>query len=171
MEQYLIQDENNMYTFKDGIKKVGKTFYYNPTKKPERGYATEEIAKDAVKKLMLHNNVGNLGHSFKVVEGVKDNTCYMIMESTTNTIIDENCFIKESETRWFFIGSTGHNDRRYISSYSQKKAEEVIKTLEALNINLNAGFKFYITEYKDVKYDGEVVFKAIENKGSKLLIN
>lgn len=64
---FYIQDEINMFTFKDGIKKVGKDFYYNSTTKPERGYLTEDIAKEAVKKLMLHNLAGNLGHSFEII--------------------------------------------------------------------------------------------------------
>lgn len=162
-QYFYIQDENNMFTFKDGIKKVGKDFYYNSTIYPERGYATEEIAQEAIKKLVLHNQAGNLGHSFKVVNEVDINQSYIIMESTTNTIVDANCFIKKSETDWLFIGSSiGYTDRRPISTYRKEKAVEVLETLQEYNQKLKAGLDFYISEYKDLSYHGEIVTKEIK---------
>ncbi|KNY24975.1 hypothetical protein [Pseudobacteroides cellulosolvens] len=148
--EFYIMDENGNYTFKDGIKKVGKDFYYNPTKQPERGYLTEDIATEAVSKLELHNQAGNLGHTFKII---KSTSQYVIMEGNSNTIVDENCFVKESKDKWKFVGVTGYNKERSVTTYIIDRAEEVLNKLQGIG----AGLNFYIREVKDIPFNGQVI--------------
>jgi hypothetical protein len=67
-KRWCIIDENNQYVHRDSIKKVCNNLYvYTSYPQIERGYVTYEAVNTALNNLQLHNNLGNLGHTFKII--------------------------------------------------------------------------------------------------------
>ena len=69
--KYWIIDEVGNYVHANSIKKVSKEYTYVCYPKLYISYTSIERATEALECLNLHNSIGNLGHSFTIMEGSK----------------------------------------------------------------------------------------------------
>lgn len=68
LKGFCIKDENDMFVYKNSIKKCGLEFYYLPTERLDRWYVSRDRIEKALSCLELHNQEGNLNHKFKIIK-------------------------------------------------------------------------------------------------------
>ena len=161
---WVIVDEKGKYVHANSIKKISKDNYiYTSYARPERAYTSMEAVEIALFNLKLHNEKGNLGHSFEIeqINLNQPNLDYLILDTATGHYITETS-VKDTEEGVKLLTYTGRTSG--LGYYSTKeRAEQAIHKIQS-NLRLfglHRGLEV-VTNIVDNMIAGELVIYTIK---------